>query len=93
GGGVSSPVASPVSSIVWATGFKPDLGWLTLPVFDRRGRLDHRGGVLALPGLYALGLPLLRRRRSHQISGVGGDAEALSHHLRAHLDGRPVAAA
>jgi putative flavoprotein involved in K+ transport len=70
-----------VGSIVWATGFRPDYGWLHMPVLDTKGRLRHAGGVLDNPGLYALGLPLLRRRRSSFISGISDDARAVTGHL------------
>lgn len=82
-----------IRTVVWATGYRPDLCWLDMPVFDARGRLRHRGGVVAAPGLYAMGLTFMRRRRSHQISGVGEDARELSAHLHAHLDGRADIAA
>jgi putative flavoprotein involved in K+ transport len=68
-------------SIVWATGFRPDYGWLKAPVLDAKGRLRHRGGVLDIPGLYALGLPILRRRRSTFINGIEDDARAVIDHL------------
>ena len=74
-------------SILWATGYRPDFSWLDLPVFDARGRLRHRGGVVASPGLYAMGLTFLRRRKSHQISGVADDASELSAELSSYLDG------
>lgn len=84
---------SGIKSVVWATGFRADLGWLGLPVFDARGRLKHQNGIIAMPGIYAIGLPILMRRRSHQISGVQGDAKELATHLRSFLDGHAVAAA
>ncbi|MEO1138352.1 MAG: NAD(P)-binding domain-containing protein [Pseudomonadota bacterium] len=76
-----------IKSIVWATGFRPAHDWLRdLPVFDRRGRIVHDGGVVAAaPGLYVLGLPFLRRRRSLQISGAGPDARDIARHLDAFL--------
>ncbi len=80
-----------IRSIVWATGYRPDFSWLDLPVFDPRGRLRHHGGVVDAPGVYVLGLPLLRTRKSHQISGVGGDARELADHLRRRLDDRRAA--
>ncbi len=80
-----------IRSILWATGYRPDFSWLDLPVFDPRGRLRHRGGVVDAPGLYALGLQFLRRRRSHQISGVGDDARDLADHLVRQLDSRCAA--
>lgn len=70
-----------IRSIVWATGFRPDYRWLHVPVLDPKGRLRHEGGVLDAPGLYALGLPLLRRRRSSFISGSTDDARAVTDHL------------
>ena len=80
-----------IRSILWATGYRPDFSWLDLPVFDPRGRLRHRGGVVDTPGLYALGLQFLRRRKSHQIAGVGDDSYDLADHLVAQLDSRRVA--
>ena len=56
-------------------------GW-TRSAFDRRGRVAHDGGVGRLPGLYLLGLPFLRRRRSNLIGGIGRDAVDLAGHLR-----------
>lgn len=82
-----------IRSIVWATGYRPDFSWLDMPVFDARGRLRHNGGVVDAPGLYAMGLTFMRRRKSHQISGVGDDARDLSAHLQAYLDGRADIAA
>ncbi|SDL85083.1 NAD(P)-binding domain-containing protein [Aliiruegeria lutimaris] len=69
-----------ISTILWATGFRPDFDWLHLPVFDHKSRLAHEGGVVAR-GLYVLGLPFLRKRNSTLIDGVGADAAALADHL------------
>ncbi len=71
---------SEISSIVWASGFKPDMSWLDLPHFDAKGRLLHDGGIVA-PGLYVLGLPFLRTRKSTFLDGVGADARALAQHI------------
>jgi putative flavoprotein involved in K+ transport len=70
-----------IRSIVWATGFRPDFSWLDVPVFDHRGRLVHDGGVTRWPGLYVLGLPMLRRRRSSYIDGARCDSADLAAHL------------
>jgi putative flavoprotein involved in K+ transport len=78
--------AEGISTVVWATGVRPDFSWLQVPVFDRRGRLAHSGGVTSHPGLYVSGLPVLRRRRSSFIDGAAGDAAELTAHLAAHLD-------
>jgi putative flavoprotein involved in K+ transport len=74
-----------IRTIVWATGFRPDYGWLDVPVVDPKGHLRHEGGVLDSPGLYALGLPVLRRRKSTFIYGIEDDAREVIDHLTGHL--------
>jgi putative flavoprotein involved in K+ transport len=76
-----------IATVLWATGYRPDYSWLEVPVFDGRGRLKHDGGVIAAPGLYTLGLPFLRRRKSSFIHGAEDDARELTAHLEAYLDG------
>lgn len=78
--------AAEISTVIWATGFRPDHSWLDVPVLDRSGRLRHEGGIVTdAPGLYALGLPLLRTRASTYIHGAAADTEALADHIIAHL--------
>jgi putative flavoprotein involved in K+ transport len=76
-----------IRSIVWATGFRPEYGWLDVPVVDDKGHLRHTGGVVDAPGLYALGLPVLRRRKSSFIHGAEDDAREVVDHLAAYLAG------
>src|SRR5690606_33355174 len=66
-----------IQTIVWATGYRPDYSWLDVPVRDRKGRVRHDGGVTEVPGLYVMGLPFLRRRKSALIDGAGDDAHDL----------------
>lgn len=75
-----------VRTIVWATGYRPDFSWLDVPAFDRRGQLKHDGGAVEAPGLYVLGLPFLRRRKSSFMHGTEDDVRDLSVHLAQHLD-------
>ena len=75
-----------IRTIVWATGFRPDYSWLDVPVFDRKGRIRHDGGAVEAPGLYLMGLPFMRTRRSSLIDGAAQDARFLSGHLAASLD-------
>jgi putative flavoprotein involved in K+ transport len=77
-----------VRTIIWATGFRADYAWLEVPVLDRKGELRHDGGVVASPGLYVMGLPFLRRRKSALIDGAGDDARELGDHLLSWLHGR-----
>jgi putative flavoprotein involved in K+ transport len=74
-----------IRAIVWATGFRPDYGWLDVPALDAKGQLRHEGGVAASPGLYALGLPVLRRRKSTFIYGIEDDAREVIGHLAGYL--------
>jgi putative flavoprotein involved in K+ transport len=78
-----------IRSVVWATGYRPDYDWLNVPVVDAKGQLDHEGGVVASPGMYALGLPVLRRRRSTFMCGIEDDAHDVIDHLTGHLTARP----
>jgi putative flavoprotein involved in K+ transport len=81
-----------IRTIVWATGFRPDYSWLDVPVLDRKGLIRHDGGVvIGAPGMYLLGMPFLRRRKSTLIDGAGDDAEDLSSELAAYLDHRVAA--
>ena len=75
-----------IRSVVWATGYRPDLSWLDVPVFDRKGRITHDGGMTAWPGLYVIGMPFLRRRKSTLIDGAAADARDLTDHLVGYLD-------
>jgi len=75
-----------IRTIIWATGFRPDYSWLHVPVLDRKGRIRHDGGVVDAPGMYVLGLPMLRRRKSSFIDGAGDDVRDITAHLAAYLD-------
>ncbi len=75
-----------IRSVVWATGYRADFGWLQLPVFDRKGRLRHDGGVVDAPGVYVMGLTFMRRRQSSFIAGAEDDARDLAEHLAGYLD-------
>jgi putative flavoprotein involved in K+ transport len=74
-----------IRSVIWATGFRPDYRWLRVPVVDEKGHLVHEGGVVASPGMYALGLPVLRRRKSTFIHGIEDDARDVIGHLAGYL--------
>lgn len=75
-----------IRTVIWATGYRPDFTWLELPVLDPEGHIQHEAGVTPAPGLYVLGMPFLRRRKSTLIDGAADDARYLSAHLASHLD-------
>jgi putative flavoprotein involved in K+ transport len=73
-----------VAVVVWATGYRPDFGWIDLPIFDDAGDpIHHRGVVAAAPGLYFLGLPFRYTPTSDHFGGVGRDAHHLAQQLAA----------
>jgi len=78
--------AGEIRTVVWATGYRPDYSWLDIPVFDSKGRIRHDGGVVEATGMYLMGIPFLRRRKSSLIDGAASDARDLSDHLVGILD-------
>ncbi len=82
--------AAGISTVVWATGYAFDFGWIDIDVCDAAGQPRHHRGVSPVPGLYFLGLPGLTRRASAFIWGVWHDAAALADHIRScHADPHP----
>ena len=91
-----SPTATPTppterdlsafQTVIWATGFRPAYPWLQPHLLDRKGAIVHDGGVMTEPGMYVLGLPFTRRRKSSFLDGVGPDAQELSIHLARYLN-------
>ena len=67
-----------VEAVIWATGFRSDHSWIHAPVFDESGRLVHRRGVTASPGLYFLGLSWQHTRGSALLGWVKDDAEHIA---------------
>lgn len=63
-----------IASVIWATGYAVDYGWLEVDTFDERGVPRHQRGVSEEPGIYFLGLPWQSRRGSSFIWGVWHDA-------------------
>lgn len=78
--------AENIKTILWATGYSPDYSWLDVPVLDHKGKIRHDGGIVDSPGMYLMGMTLLRRRKSSFIHGAEDDARDLSAHLLAYLN-------
>ena len=64
-----------INSIIWSTGFDIDLSYIKLPVFDSEDKLMHKDGIPVVPGLYLLGYPWLRSRKSVILFGITDDVE------------------
>ncbi len=79
-----------VDAVIWATGYRSDYGWIDVPVFDQDGRVLHRRGVTAHPGLFFLGLTWQHTRGSALLGWVKDDAEFIAGRIAASADERPV---
>jgi putative flavoprotein involved in K+ transport len=77
-----------IVTVIWATGFRPEYSWLDIPVLDGKGMIRHDGGVVDSPGMFLLGSPFLRRRKSSFMDGARADAQELIVELTAYLDAR-----
>jgi putative flavoprotein involved in K+ transport len=70
-----------ITTLIWATGYRPDLGWVRLPILDREGYPNQRRGVTAVPGLYILGLDWLHTAKSGLFAGISEDAAYLAERI------------
>jgi putative flavoprotein involved in K+ transport len=75
--------AENIGTVIWATGYGLDFGWIDIDVLNARGEPRHRHGVSEVPGLYFLGLLWLSKLKSSFLSGVGDDAAVLADHIAA----------
>jgi putative flavoprotein involved in K+ transport len=66
--------AEGITTVIWATGFGGDFGYLRLPILDAGGVPHHAHGALAAPGLHAVGLWWLTSRTSAGMYGIAHDA-------------------
>jgi putative flavoprotein involved in K+ transport len=77
--------AAGVGAVIWCTGVTGEFGWLRLPVLDQRGMPMHEEGASPVPGLFFVGLPWMRTRKSGIIYGIRDDgariAEAVGRYL------------
>ena len=73
-----------MASIVWRTGYRPDYGWIHLPVVDDAGwPIMNRGAAVAAPGLFFLGVPFLSGITSMLVLGAGRDADMVARQVAA----------
>ncbi len=77
-GRLESIVDTP-NTIVWATGYTHDFGWIRADV------TQHHRGVTTIPGLYLLGLRFMHTASSSLLYGVGRDAQHIVEHLSRRL--------
>jgi putative flavoprotein involved in K+ transport len=73
-----------VRNVVWCTGFRPEFGWIRLPLeIGEDGYPVQYRGASTTPGLYFVGLPFLHSFASMFIGGAGRDAERVAQQIAA----------
>jgi putative flavoprotein involved in K+ transport len=75
-----------ITSVIWATGFNFNFGFVKFPVFDEDGYPVQKRGVTEYPGLYFIGLPFLQTIKSGLLFGVGDDAAYVAEHISSRTD-------
>jgi len=73
--------AEGITTVIWTAGFRPDYGWVRIPVFDEMGFPIQTDGRCAVPGLYFMGVHFQRKAQSAVLYGVGEDAEQVANHI------------
>lgn len=71
-----------VTSIVWATGYRPDFSWIKFDVSGNNGWPNTKRGISEdFPGLYFVGMVFQYGLTSGLVGGVGRDAKFVVDHL------------
>ena len=73
--------AEGITTVIWTAGFRPDYGWVHIPVFDEMGFPIQTDGRCDVPGLYFMGVHFQRKAQSAVLYGVGEDAEVVAEHI------------
>jgi putative flavoprotein involved in K+ transport len=70
-----------IGSVIWTTGYRPDYGWVKVPVFDDMGFPVQTDGRTNMAGLYFMGVHFLRKAKSSILFGVGEDADIVARQI------------
>jgi putative flavoprotein involved in K+ transport len=70
-----------IGTVIWTSGYRPEYGWVNLPVFDEMGFPVQHDGCTTVRGLYFMGVPWMRKMKSSIFYGVGEDAEVVAQHI------------
>jgi putative flavoprotein involved in K+ transport len=67
-----------IGTVIWTSGYRPEYGWVEVPVFDDMGFPIQTDGATSVPGLYFVGVHWMRKQKSAILAGVGEDAEIVA---------------
>ena len=74
-----------IGTVIWATGFRPDVAWMGPSFVSADGSPIADGSRGPVPGLWYLGIPWQRARSSAIVAGADQDAAAVADAVVAHL--------
>lgn len=77
--------AAGLSSVNWATGFRPDFSWVELPVFDAEDRPQSDRGVTCIAWPYFAGMRWQPPETSTLIGGLGAEADRIATRIAGQL--------
>jgi putative flavoprotein involved in K+ transport len=75
------PSRDEIGTVIWTTGYRPEYGFVRLPVFDELGFPVQVDGQTSVPGLYFVGVHWMRKFKSPILCGVGEDAEVVARQI------------
>jgi putative flavoprotein involved in K+ transport len=75
--------AEGISTVIWATGYRPDYSIVKLPVLDEHGIPVQDRGVTGYPGLYFVGMPWAPTLKTGTLAGAADSAK----HVAANIVG------
>jgi putative flavoprotein involved in K+ transport len=73
--------AEGIGSVIWATGYRSDLGMVKLPVLGGDGFPVQNQGVSPHRGLYFVGMPWMPTQKTGLFLGVGENASHIADHI------------
>lgn len=72
-----------ITTVIWATGYKPDFGFIEMPVADTQGYPIQTDGVSPHRGLYFMGVPFMPSMKTGFLIGVGESSEHIASNINA----------
>lgn len=70
-----------VTTVLWASGYRLDYGWIEPPIFDAMGFPRQERGVSSVPGLHFIGSLWQHTQASATLFGLDLDARALAERM------------
>ncbi len=70
-----------ISTVIWTTGFTADFSWISPSVTNEAGMPIHTNGISPVAGIYYIGFPWLKSRKSGIVYGVNEDAQYIAENI------------